>query len=123
MSKKLFSKEEILILSNNKYVKRVSEKGITYTDEFKTLFIAERSVGKLQVDIFQDARFDVEILGNHRIWCASKRWRNAYSKSDELGLRDTRKFNSGRPTTKELLLHISNTLHGLLMPGMHMNEK
>lgn len=52
MSKKLFSKEEILILSNNKYVKRVSDKGITYTDEFKTLFIAERSVGKLPVDIF-----------------------------------------------------------------------
>ncbi len=104
MSKKLFSKEEILILSNNKYVKRVSEKGITYTDEFKTLFIAERSAGKLPVDIFQDAGFDVEILGNHRIWCASKRWRNAYNKSGELGLRDTRKFNSGRPTTKELTL-------------------
>ncbi|NRT92236.1 Mn-dependent DtxR family transcriptional regulator [Clostridium beijerinckii] len=32
---------EINILSKNKYVKRVSEKGITYTDEFKRLFIAE----------------------------------------------------------------------------------
>ena len=37
MSKKLFSNEEILILSKNKYIKRVSEKGITYTDEFKIL--------------------------------------------------------------------------------------
>lgn len=53
MSKKLFSKEEILILSSNKHVKRVSEKGITYTDEFKALFIAKRSVEKLPVDIFQ----------------------------------------------------------------------
>ena len=47
MSKKLFSNEEILNLSKNRYVKRVSEKGITYTDEFKTLFIAEHSNGKI----------------------------------------------------------------------------
>lgn len=41
MSKKLFSSKDIEILSKNKYVKKVSEKGITYTDEFKRLFIAE----------------------------------------------------------------------------------
>ena len=29
------------ILSKNKYVKKVSEKGATYTDEFKRLFITE----------------------------------------------------------------------------------
>ena len=38
MSKKLFSSKDIEILSKNKYVKKVSEKGITYTDEFKRLF-------------------------------------------------------------------------------------
>ena len=75
MSKKLFSNCEILNLSNNKYVKTVSEKGITYTDEFKTLFIAEHINGKLPIKIFQDAGFDVNIIGNYRIWSASKRWR------------------------------------------------
>ena len=39
MSKKIFSEKEINELSKNKYVKKVSEKGITYTDEFKRLFI------------------------------------------------------------------------------------
>jgi transposase len=34
MSQKLFSKNEIKRLSTNLYVKTVSEKGITYTDEF-----------------------------------------------------------------------------------------
>lgn len=46
MSKKLFSSKDIEILSKNKYVKKVSEKGITYTDEFKRLFIAENEKGK-----------------------------------------------------------------------------
>lgn len=35
MSNRLFSKEEIDILSKNKYVENVSEKGITYNNELK----------------------------------------------------------------------------------------
>ncbi|ASZ65602.1 hypothetical protein CJ306_09720 [Bacillus cereus] len=34
MTKKLFTEREIQILSNNLYVKSVSQKGITYTEEF-----------------------------------------------------------------------------------------
>ncbi|SQB12454.1 transposase-like protein [Clostridium beijerinckii] len=37
MSKKLFSDEEIKSLSKNRYVKSVSKRGITYTDEFKNI--------------------------------------------------------------------------------------
>lgn len=33
MSSKLFTKEEIELLDNNKYVKSVSERSITYTNE------------------------------------------------------------------------------------------
>ena len=44
------------------------------------------------------------LLVIHRIWCASKRWRNAYKESGELGLRDTRKFSSGRPLKRELTI-------------------
>ena len=39
MSKIIFSKETIKKLKQNHYVKRVSEKSITYSDEFKRLFI------------------------------------------------------------------------------------
>ena len=35
MSKKLFTPQEIEQLKQNDYVKSVSEKGITYTKEFK----------------------------------------------------------------------------------------
>lgn len=57
MSKKLFAKEDIQILSKNKYVKKVSEKGITYTDEFKRLFIAENEKGRFPRDIFVECGF------------------------------------------------------------------
>jgi transposase InsO family protein len=105
MSKKLFTNEEIELLSKNKYVKNVTNKAITYTDEFKILFIAEHSKGKLPIHIFQNAGFDTDVIGNNRIWCASKRWRNIYNESGELGLRDSRKLNSGRPLKHELTVN------------------
>lgn len=38
MSKKLFTEKEMLELSKNKYVKNVTSKGVTYTNEFKLQF-------------------------------------------------------------------------------------
>ncbi|MGH4123266.1 MAG: IS3 family transposase [Clostridium sp.] len=104
MIRKVFTNEQILALSKNRYIKRVSEKGITYTDEFKSLFVSEHIMEKLTSQIFQDAGFDIEALGTNRIKSFSKRWRKAYKESGELGLRDTRKFSSGRPLKHELTL-------------------
>ena len=104
MSNKIFSKDEIDMLSRNKYVKHVSEKGITYTDEFKRHFITEYEKGKLPRTIFDESGFDAGILGKKRIESASKRWRAAYKIEGALGLQDTRKANSGRPRTKALTL-------------------
>ena len=58
MSKKIFTEQEILELSKNKYVKNVTAKGITYTNEFKLQFIAEYENGKTSRSIFEDAGFD-----------------------------------------------------------------
>lgn len=90
MSKKIFSIDQINALSENKYVKSVSSRGITYTEEFKKIFISEHNKGKLPVQIFQNAGFDVEVLGNYRIWSASKRWRTAYKEHGNIGLKDSR---------------------------------
>ena len=94
MSKKLFSSKDIEILSKNKYVKKVSEKGITYTDEFKRLFIAENEKGK----------FPRDIIGLKRIQSSGSRWRSAFRRNGVEQLQDTRKFNTGRPTEKDLSL-------------------
>jgi transposase-like protein len=104
MSIKVFSKEEIEILSRNKYVKHVSVKGITYTDEFKRHFINEYQKGNLPRTIFEKSGFNVDILGKNRIESATKRWSNAFRNEGIGGLQDTRKGNSGRPREKELTL-------------------
>jgi transposase len=108
MSKKTFTEKEIKQLSSNKYVKSVSFKGITYTDEFKHIFIAEKEKGKFSREIFNECGFDVEVLGRERIKSASKRWKKAYSSNGINGLSDTRVENSGRPREKELTLEEKN---------------
>lgn len=104
MSKKIFTEKEIQELSNNPYVKSVSAKGIIYTDEFKRIFIVENEKGKLPRQIFQENGFDIDIIGIDRIQSSGKRWRAAFRENGVLGLRDTRKGNSGRPQDKELSL-------------------
>lgn len=104
MSKKIFTEKEIKILSSNPYVKSVSSKGITYTDEIKQLFIEENTGGKLPREIFEQCGFDIEVLGMDRVKAAGKRWRAAYRENGVVGLRDTRGENSGRHSERALTL-------------------
>lgn len=102
MSNKIFEEKEIGILKQNKYVKNVSSKGITYTDEFKRIFVAENEKGKFPRNIFEECGFDVEILGIERIKSCANRWRKGYKTKGIDGLKDTRKGNSGRPLERHL---------------------
>lgn len=108
MSKKIFSEKEIKLLSANPYVRSVSAKGITYTDEFKRIFVAEKEKGKFSRHIFEECGFDTEIIGMVRINAASKRWQEAYKKNGVTGLSDTRAGNSGRPLERDLSLEEKN---------------
>jgi putative transposase len=103
MSKKIFTNKEISVLSKNKYVKNVSSKSITYTNEFKIHFIAEYSTGKSITDIFNEAELSVDLIGYKRIETASHRWRKKFEERGVIGLDDDRKINSGRPLKKELI--------------------
>lgn len=73
MSKILFTDQEQKILKKHPYVKAISEKAITYTDEFKAMAIKKYEEGKFSRQIFEDA-----------------------------GLEDSRKYHSGRPLEREL---------------------
>lgn len=81
MSTKLFTNEEIKILSQNRYVKKVSSKGITYSDEFKRLFISENENGKFPRQIFTECGFDINVLGMERVSSSAKRWRSAFRRN------------------------------------------
>lgn len=108
MSKKVFTEKEIEILSRNPYVKSVSSKGITYSEEFKQYFISEYHNGKFPREIFEEAGFDVNILGKKRVMSSSERWRKAYEKEGALGLKDSRSESLGRPRVNELSLEEKN---------------
>lgn len=100
MSKKLFTDKEIRLLSKNKYIKKVSEKAITYTEEFRNIFIEQSNKGLFPVQIFEDAGLTVEILGKRRIEECAARWRKKYKNGDTLY--DKRKYCSGRSIQRDL---------------------
>lgn len=102
MSKKIFTDQEQKLLKKHPYVKAVSEKAITYTDEFKAMAIKEYEEGKFPRRIFEDAGFDIDIVGIERAKSALKRWRAAYQENGLQGLEDSRKCHSGRPLDREI---------------------
>ena len=104
MSKIRFSNKEIETLRMNRYVKQISEKSITYTDEFKHHAIEQSEKGLMSTDIFERAGFDLAIIGRKRAQSSLDRWKRLYKDSGVMGLRDRRKENSGRPLDRELSL-------------------
>ena len=102
MSKIIFGQNEIEILRNNLNVQKVSEKSITYSDEFKRAFIEDYLKGIPSKKIFEKAGFDINMIGNKRYQQAAARWLCDYKQDGLVGLRDTRKDNLGRPTDAPL---------------------
>ena len=94
MSKINFTDEQVTLLKQNKYVKNATNKSIAYTDEFKIHFINLLNIGWMPKQIFVEAGFDVDMVGEARIeQCKYRFIRN--SKRPE-GFSDTRSVYSGR---------------------------
>lgn len=75
MNRKYFIEKEISKLKRNKYVLRVSKSSITYSMEFKEVFIKGYLEGTLPRIIFEKYGFDIEVLGYKRIEQATARWK------------------------------------------------
>lgn len=105
-----FTDEQVEILRQNKYVKNVSNKSITYDVSFKEYFIAEYESGVPPTTIFRNAGFDTDILGQSRITAFTQRCKAQSVRID--GFKDKREDGTGRPSTKdktaEELLEIAN---------------
>ncbi len=95
-----FTKDQVDFLSKNKYVVQVSEKAITYSEEFKNIFICEYENGLTPRAIFEKYGFPFKIIGKKRIEGCSSLWRRQAKREE--GLSDTRKGNSGRPLERNL---------------------
>jgi hypothetical protein len=100
MGRTYFTKEQQSELQKNPYIQNVSAKSITYTKEFKEKFEEEYRSGKLPSQILADMGIDHRILGKKRKDSLVARMK-LYELRPE-GCEDTRKNNTGRPSTKEL---------------------
>ena len=95
-----FKDDEVMELKKNPYVKNVSNKAITYSNEFKELFATRVLSGEPSSKVLLDFGINPKILGKRRVDSLSHRVK-AFSKRLE-GFEDTRKGNSGKKTIKEL---------------------
>ena len=100
MGKNYFTPEQVEELRKNKYVKHVSEKAITYTEEFKEIFILEYQNGKLPSQILVEMGFDTKTLGYKRIDNIVQNCKKQSLRPE--GFKDIRADSSGRPLTREL---------------------
>ena len=100
MGKNYFTPEQVEELRKNKYVKHVSEKAITYTEEFKETFMMEYNLGKLPSQILLEMGLNPKILGRKRLdGIVATIKRQSVSPT---GFKDTRADSSGRQLTREL---------------------
>jgi transposase len=100
MGRTYFTEEQQSELQKNPYIQNVSPKSITYTKEFKEKFEEEYRAGKPPSQILTDMGIDHRILGKKRKSGLVSRMK-LYELRPE-GCEDTRKNNTGRPSTKRL---------------------
>ncbi len=82
--RKLFTEEEMALLRQNPFTLSVSPKYLYFTKEFKELFVAECQAGKVPKQILTDCGYDLEILGDRRIWSISRNIRMQQEKFGEI---------------------------------------
>jgi len=105
MIKKIYSKVEQELLISNKYVKKVSDKTITYTPEFKVYAVKRNLEDHIPPKlIFLESGFDLTIIGQNKPKECLKRWRKTYKSHGKYGLLSEARGvgATGRPSTKEL---------------------
>lgn len=101
MSKILFTDAQVKKLSKNKWIKNITNKEITYTDEFKYKLVKEcENYKKFPQDVFRECGINPDIVGERRISNSAYRWRKQFKSTGEL--KDTRKDTSGRHLEHEL---------------------
>ena len=101
MSKKLFTDVQVKKLSKNKQIKNVTNKEITYTNEFKYKLVKEcENYKKFPQEVFRECGIDSEIVGKGRIEASAHRWRKQLNYIGKIT--DTRTTNSGNTLKREL---------------------
>jgi len=104
MSKRIFTQEEIEYLLGNVNVAKCSNRSITYTTEFKVKAIELYEQGFMSTEIFNQAGFDLHLIGKDQPTQCLGRWRRIVKKKGIGGLTESRGEHGkgGRPKTKDV---------------------
>ena len=98
-------KEYVKQLNEHPYVEKATEWTVCFTTDFKRIAYDEYYRGKSMREIFTEAGFDIEKLGEKRI--QNFRSHLLDKADDEAGFADKRKEKSGKLTSKNLANKIS----------------
>lgn len=74
-----YTDEQINKLSQNKYIEFISKDKITFTKEFKIIFIKEFNKGKGNLQIFSEFGLDPLLIGKRRIKVCTRNWKKQAS--------------------------------------------
>jgi len=107
MSKRIYTKAEMVLLEKNEHVLKVSEKSITYKSEFKIKAVKQNKEGIGPQNIFINAGFNLNIIGLSMPKQCLRRWRKTYNEFGEDGLKNETRGRQtgskrGRPTNKDI---------------------
>lgn len=83
MSRKIFTEEQQQLLRQNPYVYSVTASRLQLTREFKEIFMAAYNTGESPREILVDHGFDIDIIGERRIWSISQHIRSEYKQHGE----------------------------------------
>lgn len=102
MSRKLFTEEQQQLLRQNPYIYSVTDTRIVLTKEFKEIYMTAYKAGQSPRKILEDHGFDINIIGERRIWSISQRIRTEYHKYGEFheGYR-SRIFSNTHPASSD----------------------
>ena len=109
MSKIIFNEIQMKLLESNQSVDHVSERSISYTNDFKIKAIKENLNGKGPSQIFIEHGFDLQVIGHKKPKQCLKRWRKTFNEFGEEGFLTERrgKGSTGRPSSKQLTVEDS----------------
>ena len=98
MSKRIFTKEQIEDLLNNKNVEMCSDRSITFSKDFKTNVVTLYEHGLTSTEIFRQAGFNFDVIGKNTPKECLRRWNKIIRRKGLEGLSEVRgKNSSGRP--------------------------
>ena len=83
MSRHIFTPEQQQLLRQNPYVYNVTETRFSLTKEFKEIYLEAYRQGESPRKILEDHGFDINLIGERRIWSISNHIRTEYKKYGE----------------------------------------